>query len=254
MRTSFPEKIVIDVDQCNGCGWCVITCPEHAIQLAYVNNYFNDAMVFQDRCICCGACVEVCWAGAIINNCSYEDSGTIGGGGAGGDDGAIISPGGGNPQDPQKYQPSSSDVLSRPNLKPTMPTQLPNACVTAMMEYINQEVCGGNINEGVYILDYLNTYKIYIPEMGVSIENLEPFLSRHFNVLTFSSFSHAIDNGQVIMTDIQSTIENLSHNVLVIGYKINGQLIYMDPEKGFLQQAHASYFKQNYAHPIDGCK
>lgn len=70
MITSFPEKIVIDVEACSGCGWCIINCPEHAIQLAYVNDYLNDAMVFQDRCICCGACVEACWAGSIIKHCS----------------------------------------------------------------------------------------------------------------------------------------------------------------------------------------
>lgn len=34
------------------------------------------------------------------------------------------------------------------------------------------------------------------------------------------------------MTDIPSNIPNSSHNVLITGYRADGDLIYMDPEDG----------------------
>jgi len=177
---------------------------------------------------------------------------------SGGDDIVIIGGGSsgntGNSKTPEKYKPRTSDVLSKPNLSTTMSKQLANTCVTSIMEYINHEICNGNINEGTYITDYLNTYNSFVFRDGVSLNNLNSFVSRHFNTSLFSSFSNSINNGQVVMTDIASSIPNSSHNVLVIGYQGNGNLIYMNPEKGSLQQADISKFNQNYAIPITNCK
>ncbi len=47
--------------ECRGCGACLLTCPEHAIQPGA-----SDPLVILDtRCTECGECIEVCPADAI---------------------------------------------------------------------------------------------------------------------------------------------------------------------------------------------
>jgi len=53
---------------------------------------------------------------------------------------------------------------------------------------------------------------------------------------------------------VSSDIPNSSHNVAVIGKKLNGNLIYMDPELGVLMEAPSSNFNNNYAISILSCK
>lgn len=49
----------VDVQQCNGCGVCVPSCPEDAITM-------NDvAVINADRCTGCGNCIDACPLGAI---------------------------------------------------------------------------------------------------------------------------------------------------------------------------------------------
>ena len=48
--------------------------------------------------------------------------------------------------------------LSKSSLPTTMAKQIPNACVTSIMEYANNKVFGGTVNEGAYILYYTQTY------------------------------------------------------------------------------------------------
>ena len=45
---------------CQGCGACLLTCPEHAI-VAGVPLRVRD-----DRCTGCGECLEVCPADAVV--------------------------------------------------------------------------------------------------------------------------------------------------------------------------------------------
>lgn len=54
--------IVID-HRCTGCGACLVTCPERALERAPGHPRVDD-----DRCTACLACVEVCPAGAIAES------------------------------------------------------------------------------------------------------------------------------------------------------------------------------------------
>jgi UDP-glucose 4-epimerase len=53
-------KIKVDLDNCDGCGTCVETCPFHFRRVID-----GKSTVDPDQCIGCGRCVEVCPNGAI---------------------------------------------------------------------------------------------------------------------------------------------------------------------------------------------
>jgi NAD-dependent dihydropyrimidine dehydrogenase PreA subunit len=46
--------------RCQGCGACLLTCPEHAIR-----PHGEPLVVIEELCTQCGECVEVCPADAI---------------------------------------------------------------------------------------------------------------------------------------------------------------------------------------------
>jgi ferredoxin len=48
------------IDGCQGCGACLLTCPERAIRPRG-----GSLAVLDDRCTGCGECIEVCPADAI---------------------------------------------------------------------------------------------------------------------------------------------------------------------------------------------
>ena len=80
------------------------------------------------------------------------------------------------------------------------------------MEYANNKVFGGTVNEGAYILYYTQTY-------------------------------NSIDAKHPVMTDVNSQIESSAHNVLCVGYNSNtGAAIYMDPELACMYSVNAGYF------------
>lgn len=53
---------------------------------------------------------------------------------------------------PTKYSKQKGDVFVKSSLPTTMAKQIPNACVTSIMEYANNKVFGGTVNEGAYII------------------------------------------------------------------------------------------------------
>ncbi|MFC5183120.1 indolepyruvate ferredoxin oxidoreductase subunit alpha [Actinomadura harenae] len=52
--------LVAVTDRCQGCGACLLTCPEHAIR-----PHGNPLLVLPELCTGCGECVEVCPVDAI---------------------------------------------------------------------------------------------------------------------------------------------------------------------------------------------
>jgi NAD-dependent dihydropyrimidine dehydrogenase PreA subunit len=50
----------VTIGGCQGCGACLLTCPEHAIRPAG-----RALVVRDDLCTACGECVEVCPVDAI---------------------------------------------------------------------------------------------------------------------------------------------------------------------------------------------
>ena len=119
-----------------------------------------------------------------------------------------------------------------------MAKQIPNACVTSIMEYANNKVFGGTVNEGAYILYYI-----------------EPFVTHFFKTQTFTNYKSAIDAKHPVMTDVNSQIESSAHNVLCVGYNSNtGAAIYMDPELACMYSVNAGYFLQDYNIVLTGIK
>ena len=183
---------------------------------------------------------------AITNSftiCS-TDGGSNGAGGAGG----------GSQGGPAPYVFVTGDILCTTGLATTMPVQLPNNCVTAIMEYIDNEFCGGSKNEGAFILDYLLTFGGDVPSNGVDYADMVNFSDRHFNLAAFQGIQGGIDNGNIIMTNVPTATAGVTHNVAVIGYHPGGDIIYMDPQEGKLMQAPQSHFSMNYVVSISSCK
>lgn len=56
-------------ERCQGCGACLLTCPEHAIRPYARPDAENGApanlLVLASRCTGCGECIEVCPVDAI---------------------------------------------------------------------------------------------------------------------------------------------------------------------------------------------
>ncbi|WP_349260807.1 indolepyruvate ferredoxin oxidoreductase subunit alpha [Actinocrinis sp.] len=52
--------LVAEVGACQGCGACLLTCPEHAFR-----PLGSRLLVVEERCSGCGECVEVCPVDAI---------------------------------------------------------------------------------------------------------------------------------------------------------------------------------------------
>ena len=52
-------------DACAGCGACIKTCPEKAIQPA-PRGYGSPLNVLEDRCSGCAECAEVCPVSACV--------------------------------------------------------------------------------------------------------------------------------------------------------------------------------------------
>jgi electron transport complex protein RnfB len=52
-------------DACAGCGACIKTCPEKAIQPA-PRGYTSPLIVLEDRCTDCAECAEVCPVSACV--------------------------------------------------------------------------------------------------------------------------------------------------------------------------------------------
>jgi Pyruvate/2-oxoacid:ferredoxin oxidoreductase delta subunit len=51
--------------RCQGCGACLLTCPEHAIRPGAAAASPRTLIVLGGRCTGCGECAEVCPADAI---------------------------------------------------------------------------------------------------------------------------------------------------------------------------------------------
>ncbi|MBO0820528.1 MAG: 4Fe-4S binding protein [Nocardiopsaceae bacterium] len=51
---------VMTIGACQGCGACLLTCPEHAIRPLE-----GTLRVLPDRCTGCGECLEICPVDAI---------------------------------------------------------------------------------------------------------------------------------------------------------------------------------------------
>ena len=62
------STLIAEVRACQGCGACLLTCPEHAIRPRSGASAASAAIlvVEPDRCTGCGECIEVCPVDAIV--------------------------------------------------------------------------------------------------------------------------------------------------------------------------------------------
>ena len=54
------SALIAEVHACQGCGACLLTCPEHAVRPQ------SAGLTVLGRCTGCGECVEVCPVDAIV--------------------------------------------------------------------------------------------------------------------------------------------------------------------------------------------
>ena len=203
------------------------------------------------------SCYEVDFYDTEDSEPPFEDGGAGGGGYLGDND--IGTPpnilGNGNNL-PKVYRPLSGDKLFRTSFSQTMITQIGETCALASMGYVNA-LFGGSTHYLIYLLEYAELYHSkdsdFVLKEGVLAVNIPSFVSNYFNTGTFTSYQNAINAGHVVLTDIP-TGQSYSHCVVVVGYRITGDLIYMDPERGVLMECKASFPLGNIKIRISGNK
>ena len=128
------------------------------------------------------------------------------------------------------------------NIKTTMLPQLQNACVSSSLEYIS-EILGKKISENDISKELAQTYNTIVWRDGVNLSDRGPLINTFFNTQPFSNFIDAIDAGLLVTTVTYATSPSGSgHNVVVVGYQSDGDLIYMNPSTGILEEAPTAYF------------
>ncbi len=62
MGNKKEEKVYTNPARCKGCGYCINTCPQEAIQVSdHVNaKGYNTVVVDDSKCVVCGMCYRVC--------------------------------------------------------------------------------------------------------------------------------------------------------------------------------------------------
>ena len=72
MPENFRGALKFDADRCVGCKLCAKVCPAGAIQIEPVAEKQFKAIVFFDKCLFCGQCVDSCRKEAICNTDEFE--------------------------------------------------------------------------------------------------------------------------------------------------------------------------------------
>ena len=133
------------------------------------------------------------------------------------------------------------------NALETQSRQIKNSCVTASMEDVNH-ILGGNINEGVFHLEYWRSNLEPITNAGVELSKIESLINYFFSTMEYKSLQESIDENAAVFT----TINSGTHSVVVVGYS-GSDYVYYDPSYGNCRIAALSEFSQYYI-PVNGIR
>ncbi len=166
-------------------------------------------------------------------------------------------------QDPngKEYDPQDGDKLISEKFPKTMTPQKPKTCVTASLEYISK-ILGKEIKEKDFHLYQLIKHKSPVHIYGVKSSHVAGLINYFFTPISNISLTEAIDKGYPVMIGYKTgerdiiTGEEIGHNIVVVGYQANGDLIYMDPSTGDLMERPSSEIKPKivYVTPITETK
>lgn len=184
----------------------------------------------------------------------------------------VPEPGG---TEPPQNLPEDQKKLVSSDLPENMKPQKANRCVSASMKFIS-DFYKGDIKEKDYIRRYKEKFKGNIKKDGVLGSEIESFVKDFFDTTPFSNFKNAIDNGHMVMVPIKAEVNPIvayiyyklngtpppveGHNVIVIGYNSESELIIMDPLSGGQRTISSSEILTNsqqqyiYTIEIEGIK
>ena len=235
------ECLIVDGDVCDGCGKvvenCICPCPFCGKRECDCSN---------GNCLFCNKPLHEC-------DCEYN----TGGSGNGGNNNSSNngnnnnqnqggnSPGSGSTStsSPVKHTPSPTDKMIK-DAPLVIKKQIGNTCVPTILGYAYSKIYGGKKNADCFMYDYIMTNKIPDPLFvifnGLYTKDVIPFTESYFNTVPFESYKKAIDDGYPVMVNYM-TEDSLKHNILIIGYRNNDDLIYIDSNKGYTMIADSSY-------------
>ena len=176
----------------------------------------------------------------------------------------------------QDFIAAKGDKFVISKLPDRMEKQIGYTCVTSIISYIELAMKGTadydsngvlKVNHGAILQEYINYQKELnstlstedilkdVLKNGINMGNIPAFIDRLFTTVPADNITiiEAIDRGYIIMTAVASEMGNSAHNVAIIGYHTNGNLIYMDSEYGHWREAPVSSFGL-YAYVISGVK
>ena len=151
---------------------------------------------------------------------------------------------------PSNYVPTPGDkdvfVNSKAKSTQRMTRQMHIfVCVPAVFAYINT-LFGGDKTFTDYARDMatptLGRINVNVFQRGLDELQTLIFTEYYFETSGYNNYIDAITNKKcVIITTIPDGGSGNRHCVLIVGYKANGDLIYIDPTTGTLQQVSQSY-------------
>lgn len=172
----------------------------------------------------------------------------------------------------QDFIAAKDDKFVISKLPDRMEKQIGYTCVTSIIAYMKLAFGGTatydsngvlKVDHGDILMDYINFKKAQNSTLstgdilmdlianGMQVGNIPGFIDIIFTTVPADNITitEAIDKGYIIMTVVAAEL----HNVAIIGYHTNGNLIYMDSDYGHWREAPVSAFGI-YAFVITGIK
>ncbi len=139
------------------------------------------------------------------------------------------------------YIKESGDKLVRDGINLYMIPQMKGLCVIYCMNYIDTEIFGGKISLSEFAIQQIKTQNEVNIINGATTNGMIELYKTFFDIEKCSSIRSSINSGFPVVCAIQIDQENY-HNIVAVGYRQNGKIIYIDPALGFCMVAPSSLF------------